>query len=152
MKNATQPRLQQGDARWFFGTLAVIRATGADTAGAYSLLEVTAPPGLEAPLHVHHTEDEGFLVLEGSVRLEIGDEVVDAGPGDFALGPRDIPHRFEVGPEGARMLWVLTPSGFEDLVAAASVPAASLTTPPEDVVPPEDAAEIVAAFGNELLG
>ena len=147
----TTPALKRGDARWFFGQLAVVRATGEDTGGAYTLLEVTAPPGLEAPLHVHHVEDEGFLVLEGAVSITIGEESVEAGPGDFVNGPRDVPHRFRVGPEGARMIWVLTPSGFENLVAAASVPATEPVVPPPDVLPPADAAEIVRRFGNELL-
>lgn len=148
----TSPGLEQGDARWFFGALAIVRATAADTDGQYTLVEVVAPPGLEAPLHVHHTEDEGFLILEGDVVLYVGDERIEATAGQFALGPRDVPHRYEVGPSGARMLWVITPAGFENLVEALSVPAEAMTVPPPEVVPPENAAEIVARFGNELLG
>lgn len=148
----TGPGLKQGDARWFFGALAIVRATAADTDGQYTLVEVVAPPGLEAPLHVHHTEDEGFLILEGDVVLFVGDERIEATAGQFALGPRDVPHRYEVGPSGARMLWVITPAGFENLVEALSVPAEAMTVPPPEVVPPENAAEIVARFGNELLG
>lgn len=147
----TTPALRRGDARWFFGLLAVVRATGEDTGGAYTVLEITAPPGLEAPLHVHHVEDEGFLVLEGTVSFTVGDRSAQAEPGDFLLGPRDVPHSFRVGPEGARMIWVLTPSGFENLVAAASVPATEHVLPPPDVLPPANAAEIVRRFGNELL-
>lgn len=147
----TTPGLRRGDARWFFGQLAVVRATGTDTGGAYTLLEVTAPPGLEAPLHVHHSEDEGFLVLEGHLTLEVGEETVELDPGEFANGPRDIPHRFSVGPEGARMLWVLAPAGFEHLVEAVSVPAEQLTVPPPELSPPTDVAEIVTRFGAELL-
>ena len=148
---ATEPRLKKGDARWFFGMLAVIRATAADTDGQYMLVEITAPAGLGAPLHVHHEEDEGFYMLEGSATLYVGDDVVEAAPGDFAYGPREIPHRFDVGPDGAKMLWVLTPAGFEDMIEAVSVPAETLTVPPPDVVPPADAGEIIKRFGNELL-
>jgi mannose-6-phosphate isomerase-like protein (cupin superfamily) len=148
----TSPGLKQGDARWFFGMLVTARATAADTDGQYTLLEVVAPPGLEAPLHVHHTEDEGFLILEGDVVLYVGDERIEATAGEFAYGPREVPHRFEVGPAGARMLWVATPAGFENLVEAASVPAEAMTLPPPEVVPPENAAEIVTRYGNELLG
>jgi quercetin dioxygenase-like cupin family protein len=143
--------LKPGDTRWFFGLHATIRATGAETDGAYTLVDVVAPPGLVAPLHVHHAEDEGFLVLEGSVTLYIGDEVVEARAGDFANGPRDVPHRFEIGPEGARMLWICTPPGFENLVESVSVPARATTPPPADVVPPADAGEIIAHYGAELL-
>jgi len=140
-----------GEPRWFFGMLAEVKASAADTAGQYTLVEVTAPPGLEAPLHVHHTEDEGFYVLEGSVTVTVGDETVELASGQHSFGPREVPHKFVIGPEGARMLWVLTPGGFESLVEEASVPAETPTVPPPSVAPPEDIAEIIARHGNELL-
>jgi mannose-6-phosphate isomerase-like protein (cupin superfamily) len=141
----------RGQQRWFFGMLAEVKASAADTGGRYTLVEITAPPGLQAPLHVHYSEDEGFYVLEGSVTMQVGDETVELGAGQHAFGPRDIPHRFRVGPDGARMLWVLTPGGFEDLIDEASVPAERPTVPPPGVVPPANAAEIVLRHGNELL-
>jgi quercetin dioxygenase-like cupin family protein len=131
--------------------LAHVRATAADTDGRYTLVEVLAPPNFEAPLHVHYTEDEGFYALEGSVTIYVDGDPVELGPGDHAFGPRNVPHRFVVGPDGARMLWVLTPGGFEELVEAASVPAETPTVPPPTVLPPDDAAEIVRRHGNELL-
>jgi mannose-6-phosphate isomerase-like protein (cupin superfamily) len=146
-----QSRSARGEQRWFFGMLAEVKASAADTGGRYTLVEITAPPGLQAPLHVHYSEDEGFYVLEGSVTMQVGDETVELGAGQHAFGPRDIPHRFRVGPDGARMLWVLTPGGFEDLIDEASVPAERPTVPPPGVVPPANAAEIVLRHGNELL-
>lgn len=140
-----------GEPRWFFGMLATVRAAAADTAGQYTLIEILCPPHLGTPLHVHHVEDEGFYVLEGSVTITVGDDVVELGPEQHAFGPHGIPHRFDVGPDGARMLWVLTPGGFENMVDAVSVTAESLTVPPADVVPPADAAEIVIRYGNEIL-
>ena len=141
----------RGAQYWFFGMLAEIKASAADTGGQYTLLEITAPPGLQTPLHVHYREDEGFYVVEGSVTIEVGDETVELGAGEHAYGPRDIPHRFTVGPDGARMIWVLAPSGFEDFVADVSVPAEGPTVPPASVLPPENAAEIVLRHGMELL-
>ena len=91
-------------ARWWFDALAVIKATAASTNGRLALVEVTEPPGAEAPLHVHHREEEGFYVLDGSVTITVGDETTELAPGDFAFGPRDIPHRYTVGPDGCRML------------------------------------------------
>jgi mannose-6-phosphate isomerase-like protein (cupin superfamily) len=148
---APQSATALGEPRWFFGMLAEVKASAADTAGQYTLVEVTAPPGLAAPLHVHYTEDEGFYVLEGDVTMVVGDETVELASGQHASGPRDVPHRFTVGPDGARMLWVLTPGGFEDLIDEASVPAEAPTVPPPSVLPPENAAEIVRRHGNELL-
>jgi len=148
---ATQSTTALGQPRWFFGMLAEVKASAADTGGQYTLVEMTAPPGLEAPLHVHHTEDEGFYVLEGRVTVVVGDDTVELAAGKHAFGPRGIPHRFTVGPDGARMVWVLTPGGFEDLVEAASMPAETPTVPPPSVAPPENVAEIVAQHGNEVL-
>ena len=136
---------------WFFGMLAEVKASAAETGGRYTLLEITAPPGLQTPLHVHYREDEGFYVLEGSVTIEVGDETVELGAGQHAFGPRDVPHRFTVGPGGARMIWVLTPGGFEDFVVDVSAPAEAPTVPPASVLPPENAAEIVLRHGMELL-
>ena len=148
---ATQSPTALGQPRWFFGMLAEVKASAADTAGQYTLVEITAPAGLEAPLHVHHTEDEGFYVLEGSVTTVVGDETVELTSGRHGFGPRDVPHRFTVGPDGARMLWVLTPGGFEDLIEEVSVPAERPTVPPPSVLPPENVAEILRRHGNELL-
>jgi len=147
-----QSSTARGEPRWFVGGLVEVKASAADTGGQYTLLEVTMPPNAASPLHVHHTEDEGFYVLEGSVTVHVGDESVTLGPGQHAFGPREIPHRFVIGSDGARMLWVLTPGGFEALIEEASVPAAARTLPPPDVLPPDDLAEIVRRHGNELLG
>ena len=148
---AIRPQTLTGRQYWFFGMLAEIKASAAETNGMYTLLEITAPAGLQTPLHVHYREDEGFYVLEGSVSIEVGAHTVELGAGEHAFGPRDVPHRFTVGPGGARMLWVLTPSGFEDFVDEVSVPAETPTVPPAHVLPPENAAEIVLEHGMELL-
>ena len=140
-----------GQQRWFFGMLAEVKASAADTDGRYTLVEITAPPGLQVPLHVHYRDDEGFYVLDGSVTIYVGDATVELGPGQHAYGPRDVPHTFTIGPDGARMLWVLTPSGFEDFIHDVSVPAEQPTVPPPSVVPPENAAEIVLRHGMDLL-
>jgi quercetin dioxygenase-like cupin family protein len=147
----SQSATARGQQRWFFGMLAEVKASAADTGGVYTLVEMTAPAGLQTPLHVHHVEDEGFYVLEGSITVQVGDETIEVPAGRHAFGPHGIPHRFTVGPDGARMLWVLTPGGFENLVEEASVPAETPTVPPASVLPPADAAEIVRRNGNELL-
>ena len=74
--DAVAVRAGEGEARWWFASLAVIKATAADTAGQLTIVEVTEPPGAQAPLHVHHREDEAFWILEGrrdAVRRGRGD-------------------------------------------------------------------------------
>ncbi|MDQ3572789.1 MAG: quercetin 2,3-dioxygenase [Actinomycetota bacterium] len=143
----------EGEARWWFGALAVIKATAAETGGQLSIIEVTEPPNTEAPLHVHHKEDEGFWILEGSVTLQVGDETIEAGPGDYAMGPRDIPHKYTVGPDGCRMLFICVPGGFEDLVRDMSVPAESRTLPPASDEEPDwdHVAKVAKDYSCELL-
>ncbi len=144
----------EGEARWWLGMLAVIKATAADTGGQMAIVEVTTPPGFAAPLHVHHREDEAFWLLEGDATFEVGGTTIAAHAGDYLFGPRGIPHRFTVGSAGCRMLFILTPGGFEDLVIAMSEPAASRTLPPPSAEAPdvERLAAIARAYGNELLG
>jgi quercetin dioxygenase-like cupin family protein len=100
----TVVRGNEGEARWWFGALAELKATAADTGGQMTIVEVTEPPGAEAPLHVHHRDDEGFWILEGDVTFEVGDTTIEASAGDYVFGPRNIPHRFTVGANGCRML------------------------------------------------
>jgi len=123
----------EGEAYWFFGNLAVIKTTAEDTAGQLTIVEITAPPGLEVPLHVHRRDDEGFWILEGDVTFEVGGNVIEAHAGDYLFGPRDIPHRYMVGNDGCRMLFITVPGGLEDLIRDTSEPAPSRTLPP----PPE---------------
>jgi mannose-6-phosphate isomerase-like protein (cupin superfamily) len=144
----------EGDARWWFGSLAVIKASVADTGGQMAIIEITEPPGAEAQLHVHHREDEGFWILEGSATFVVGDTTIEAEAGDYLFGPRDIPHGYTVGDAGCRMLFIMTPGGMEELIIATSESAASRTLPP----PPEEEPDwehlisMARAYGVELLG
>ena len=93
----------KGEARWWFGQLAEIKATAADTAGQFTLVEVTCPPGYRGLRHVHHKEDEAFWLVEGDMVLEIGGTPIQMHPGDYAFGPRNIPHSFSAGEAGCRV-------------------------------------------------
>jgi quercetin dioxygenase-like cupin family protein len=142
------------ELRWWMDALAEIKLTSVDSGGAMTIVEVTEPPGAEAPLHVHRREDEAFVVLEGEVTFEVGGTAVVARAGDVAYGPRDVPHRYAVGPEGCRMLLVCTPAGFEGLVREMSRPAAARALPPPPAEAPdlERMAAIAEAHGCEMLG
>ena len=89
---------------------------GEATGGRFSLVE--HPLGahrLGAPLHTHRNEDEYSYVLEGRVGVQLGDEVLEAGPGDLVLKPRGVPHTFwNAGDTNARLLELISPAGFEN--------------------------------------
>ena len=144
----------EGTAWWWFNSLAVVKASSKETGGLFTVLEVTDPPNEATPLHVHHREDESFFILEGTATFEIGDSTVEASPGDFLYGPRGIPHRYTAGAEGCRLLFFLTPGGFDELVAQISQPAERRELPPPSDDEPdwERIASIAASYGNEMLG
>jgi len=89
---------------------------GAETGGAFSLVEHPLPPrALGAPVHTHANEDEYSYVLEGRVGVQLGSEVVEAGPGELVRKPRGIPHAFwNAGDRPARLLELISPAGFEN--------------------------------------
>ena len=91
MVDAFAVRSGEGEARWWLGALAVIKATAADTGGHLTVVEVTDPPGVEAPLHVHHKEDEAFWVLEGDVTFEVGGDNDPGGCRRLCLRPARCP-------------------------------------------------------------
>ncbi|MEA2331637.1 MAG: hypothetical protein QOH58_1775 [Thermoleophilaceae bacterium] len=146
-------RKNEGEARWWFGGLAEIKVNAEQTGGLLSVIEITEPPNMEGPLHVHYRDDEGFWVLEGDVTFYVGDATIEASEGDFVFGPRNIPHRYTTGDAGCRMLYIMTPGGLENLIRDMSVPAASRTLPPPSDEEPdwERVAAVAKANGCELL-
>jgi mannose-6-phosphate isomerase-like protein (cupin superfamily) len=69
---------------------------------------------LAAPLHRHTNEDEYSFVLEGRMGALLGDEHLEAGPGDLVHKPRGQWHTFwNAGDEPCRILEIISPSGFE---------------------------------------
>jgi mannose-6-phosphate isomerase-like protein (cupin superfamily) len=89
---------------------------GPEAAERFSLVEhPMSPRALAAPLHRHTREDEYSYVLEGRMGALLGDEVVEAGPGDLVFKPRDQWHTFwNAGDEPCRILEIISPAGFED--------------------------------------
>jgi quercetin dioxygenase-like cupin family protein len=89
---------------------------GETTGGRFSLVEHPMPPrSLGAPVHTHKHEDEYSYVLEGRVGVQLGDEVIEAGPGELVYKPRGVPHAFwNAGDEPARLLEIISPAGFEN--------------------------------------
>jgi mannose-6-phosphate isomerase-like protein (cupin superfamily) len=144
----------EGEALWFFGALAIVKASSETTAGRVTVIEHLAPQGSGAPLHVHHREDEWFYILEGELTFWVGGRIINAPAGSFVYGPRDIPHTYTVRSPQARSLVVTEPAGFEKFMRALGSPAASPTIPPASIaLPSPDRIKAAAAeFGLEILG
>jgi mannose-6-phosphate isomerase-like protein (cupin superfamily) len=88
---------------------------GEDSGRGFSLVEhPMSARALAAPLHRHGREDEYSYVLEGRMGALLGEEVVEAGPGDLVFKPRNQWHTFwNAGEEPCRILEIISPAGFE---------------------------------------
>ena len=74
---ATAPFVREpaaGSTLNVLGITQIHKATGAETAGAFSLWEAVVPPGAGAPPHTHTREDEAFYVLSGELLIEFEGE------------------------------------------------------------------------------
>ena len=137
---------------------------GADTGTRFSLVEHPMPPrGLAAPLHRHNREDEYSFVLEGRMGALLGDDVVEAGPGDLVYKPRDQWHTFwNAGDEPARILEIISPAGFEQFFAELGPLASSGDPDPAAIgelcaryaleMRPETVGDLCARFGLRYPG
>jgi mannose-6-phosphate isomerase-like protein (cupin superfamily) len=67
------------------------------------------PPRLIAPRHVHHRDDEAWYVLEGVLRVQVGETEVEAAAGSAVFVPRGTAHTYwNPGPGPVRYLLVMT--------------------------------------------
>jgi quercetin dioxygenase-like cupin family protein len=142
--HTTTPTFIPAEELTFLGARCRILATAESTDGKYGLVDaIEVAAGDMSPLHVHHTHDEGFLLLEGQLSLFLPDRQIALRPGEFVLAPRGIPHTYQVGDSPARWLVLSTPAGFEGFVEDVAA---------LDDVTPESLAAIGTAYGIEILG
>ncbi len=143
---------QQGEALWFFGGLATVKASAEQTGGGYVITEQTFPGGMATPLHSQPDDDETFYVLEGDLTFYLEDgQPLSASTGSFVHVPAGTPHAYQVDSETARLLNITTPR-HERFFRAAGEPAQARTLPPQA---PPDMDKVMAAaneHGVEILG
>jgi mannose-6-phosphate isomerase-like protein (cupin superfamily) len=121
-------------------------ATGADTDGRFDFLEGTISYLQGPPLHIHHDQDDTIMVMQGTLKVQVGEELFDLTAGDFVSIPRGVAHTFaNLGEEPVRVINVMTPGGFGlALEEMAGLPPG----PPA----PEVLSEITAKHGVEFVG
>jgi len=69
------------------------------------------PPRYIAPLHLHHHDDEAWYVLEGVLRVKMGESEIEARAGAAVMVPRGTPHTYwNPGPGPLRYLLIMTPN------------------------------------------
>jgi mannose-6-phosphate isomerase-like protein (cupin superfamily) len=131
----------------FLGSIGVrFMIDGVEAGERFSLVEhPMSPRALAAPLHLHRREDEYSFVLEGRMGALLGDDVVEAGPGDLVFKPRNQWHTFwNAGDEPCRILEIISPAGFEDFFRELDGLGGALEADPEAL------AQLNARYGLEM--
>jgi quercetin dioxygenase-like cupin family protein len=145
-RRAPSIRHRPRSERYYFDVgIGSVCLSGADTGGAYCLLEVGLAPGMMVPRHTHTREDEAYYVLAGELEVTVGDEVFVLTVGDSLMAPRDIAHQLRnSGSVENHYLIVFSPSGFEGFLNMTAVPA------PDDAPAPTEPPAIAVRNVHEL--
>ena len=89
-------------------------------------------------LHVHHSDDEAWHVLEGTLTFKFHDKVVDASAGTTVFVPAGVPHSYYEAHGPTRYLIILTPR-LRELISALHA------------APIKEHKEIMRRFNSEIL-
>ena len=146
MHRAPSIKHQPRSKRCYFDVgIGSVCLSGADTGGAYCLLDIGLAPGMRVPRHTHTREDEAYYVLSGELEVVVGDDVFILRAGDTLIAPRDIPHQLRnSGDVENHYLIMFSPSGFEGFLKATAVPA------PDNAVAPTEPPAVAVRNVHEL--
>ena len=109
-----RPRLlpaDHGRALGIMYDIALFKLTGAETAGAFLLVEWRVLPQRGVPMHAQGGQ-ETFFVLEGSFAFRGQNETYEAEPGDVIHVPSRVRHSYKnIGTQPGKMLIAFFPAG-----------------------------------------
>ncbi|UOQ57420.1 quercetin 2,3-dioxygenase [Leucobacter allii] len=100
------------------GQLWTVIARTQDTGGAFDAAYVTGPRGAESPLHAVPDVHRTFAVLNGQIRIWLGDRSRVLGRGDAVQVPPGTPFGYRMLSELSRMLMYSAPGGALDALLA----------------------------------
>lgn len=135
------------------GDLYRFLATGDDTDGNYATFEAIVPPGSGPPPHIHSREEESFLVLEGEMTFQLGDQRIIASEGTFLNMPVGSLHCFKnESDKTARLLISIAPAGLEKMFFEVGQPLADdeETASPPSQADIEKLLEAAPRYGIEI--
>lgn len=107
---------EAGEPLGFAGIVGRLKIGATDTGGRFAVAHFPEIPAhmLAAPLHRHRNEDEYSYVLDGTLSVQLGDQVVAVSPGTWVLKPRGQWHTFWNACDGpCRTIEIVSPAGFE---------------------------------------
>jgi quercetin dioxygenase-like cupin family protein len=112
INNGFKLKENEGTKINFRGTKITVKVSEDDSDGRYTLIEMEHPPNTGPALHTHSKAPEAYYVLDGQYSIRRANEICQAQPGDFVFIPNGIPHNYQSGPQGGKVL-VISPAGLE---------------------------------------
>jgi mannose-6-phosphate isomerase-like protein (cupin superfamily) len=142
----TESSITTVEAGWYVSEPGVrfkVLVSTEQAAGSYCCLETIAQNGTGSPIHIHHNEDEHFLILEGTAHLLLGEEKIDVPAGQTITLPRGVPHAWSNKSDvPLRMIALFNPGKFDQLCVEMA----------EGAIDTSDMSILRTRFGLELLG
>lgn len=145
-----------------FGYDVIRKITAQQTSGAFSVVELTYPPGNFTPPHRHEKTVEVGYILEGELGFMVAEEDFRVSAGSFVVRPKGVPHAiWNITDRSARLLDMYTPAGFEAWYSELARLAAGSEPPTmqaifeagrryDSVFMPELAPRLIQKFGLKL--
>lgn len=88
-----------------------LKVSGTDCNGGMEIFEQTSlSQGKGTPLHIHHSQNEVFYVLEGDYYFQVGDEKFTLTKGESVFMPMKVPHAWTQVSEKGKMVVVFQPA------------------------------------------
>jgi mannose-6-phosphate isomerase-like protein (cupin superfamily) len=142
----TESSIAAIEAGWYVpepGVRFKVLVSTEQAAGSYCCLDTIAQSGTGSPVHIHHNEDEHFLILEGTAHLLLGEEKIDVPAGQTITLPRGVAHAWSNKSNvPLRMIALFNPGGFDQLCVGMA----------EGAIDASDMSNLRTRFGLELLG
>lgn len=122
-----------------------ILATGASTKSLFAGICTNPGPG-GPPLHIHHQQDEYYLILKGRYLFQIGEDRYEAEPWSFVAIPRGTAHTFaSAGADEGQLFVMNVPCGLEHFLERVSALEAAGT-------PQGEMLDLFAEYDSEING
>lgn len=123
MAQAITHKAGEGQAFWMLGGLYEVLLSSDETNGAATIMQMTMPPGMGPPPHVHHKGvTETVYVVEGTLTYQIDGKKIEGAPGSVFRIPPDTLESFEPRTR-TRVVITYEPGGIEKFFAEAGEPA-----------------------------